>query len=92
MTKIINDARKYGAEIILQTYSGNGSLRAQYTSWVMNYNLGFRIFDVRSALAIDSTTWTSDPDLFLADGHPNVQGNQRMFDLFKVMFADIKND
>ena len=91
MTKIINAARKYGAEVILQTYSGNGSARARYTSWIMNYSLGFRFFDVRSALALDNT-FTSNPDLFLADGHPNVQGNQRMFDNFKTFFADIKVD
>lgn len=91
MTKIINAARKYGAEVILQTYSGNGTVRAQYTSWIMNYSLGFRYFDVRSALALDNT-FTSNPELFLADGHPNVQGNQRMFDNFKTFFADIKVD
>lgn len=91
MTKLINKARKYGAEVILQNYAGNSSPLSQYTSWIMNYYLGFRYFDVRAALAVDGT-WTPDVSLFLADGHPNVEGNKRMFDNFKVYFADIASD
>ena len=91
ISKIINAIRRAGSEPILMNYSGNNNPRYEYSAWVSGYALGFRCFDIRSALALDNT-FTSNPNLFLEDFHPNVEGNARMFASFKTFFSDLLAD
>ena len=89
-TILINAARKYGAEVILVTTNGNDGIKPSQASWMRNYHIGFRIFEEREVLAVENGT--TESDMFLPDGHPNVEGNKRMFEKFKSQFMDLLAD
>lgn len=94
MSILINKIRANGSEVILTTFprlEGGGKID-QYNSWIRNY-IPFRYLDIQNVTAIeDTTTGTPDPQYFLADGHPNVLGNQRIYELFMMNFGDLLAD
>ena len=86
MSILINKIRNNGSIPILCTYPRlNGSgIAYQFNSWVRNYS-GELYADFH--IATSSTGATAGPpdgSFFLADGHPNVIGNQRYFNKFKL--------
>ena len=87
MTKLINTIKNTGSIPILVTYPRlNGSgLAANYNSWIKNY-IGVKYVDIQSVTSIDGTSGSvpNTAALFLADGHPNIEGNLRIFNRFKL--------
>lgn len=94
MSIIINKIRANGSEVILTTFPrlrGGGKID-QYNSWIRNY-IPFRYLDIQKVTANeDAVMGTPDPQYFLADGHPNVLGNQRIYELFMMNFEDLLSD
>ena len=94
MTKLIEKTRANGSEPIIVTLPsmGNGAdLIRQYNSWIKNYYLDIRYLDINNVLSV-TTSDTPDISLFLEDGHPNVEGNERIFKKFMLDFSDIIAD
>jgi lysophospholipase L1-like esterase len=84
MSRLINAIRNSGSIPILTTYPRLSDGVDSQNSWVRNYS-GCKYVDIQLATSVDGTiTGTPDNGLFLADGHPNIAGNQRIFDKFKL--------
>lgn len=88
MSKMINVIKENGSIPILCTYprlKGDG-IASSYNSWIRNYT-GELYVDFHLASSSSGTVGAPpNQDLFLADGHPNIEGNQRYFDKFKTDF------
>jgi hypothetical protein len=86
MSTLINKIRQNGSIPILCTYprlNGTG-IASQFNSWVRNYSGELYVDFHIATSATEATGGTPDSSFFLADGHPNVIGNQRYFNKFKL--------
>lgn len=95
MSKLIRKIKENGSIPILCTYPRlNGSgIASSYNSWIRNY-VGEKYVDFHRVTSISGNVGDA-PDsatYFLPDGHPNVLGNKRYFDKFKLDCPYVFND